>query len=644
MLALLLAHLLAGVCAPALVRVLDRRAFLPLALVPAASAVWVAAAWPSVTGPGAQPLREQLAWAPAIGLGIDLELTALRAVLALVVSGIGALVLVYSAWYFRAGDRELWRFSAVLVLFAGAMLGLVLADNLLLLYVFWEATSVLSYLLIGHNPERQANRSAAMTALLVTTLGGLAMLVGLVLLGEAAGTYRVSGVLAAPPTGTAVAVGALLVLVGAVTKSALVPFHYWLPGAMAAPTPVSAFLHAASMVKAGIFLVALLAPALAGSPGWRPALITLGLLTMLHGGVRALRQHDIKLLLAYGTVSQLGLMMLLLGAGTRRLALAGIGVLVAHALFKAALFLVVGVVNRATGTRDLRELSGLARRLPVTATAAALAALSMAGVPPTFGFIAKEAALDAALHSQVDWLPGWALLLGLAVGSVLTVAYSARFVWGTFGTRPGLSDTPVIDSPAALFVMPPVVLALAGVVMAALAGPLTTAMAPYLGALPGSEAAPGLALWHGLTPALGTSAAVLLLGTALFVRSGRQLRWTGRALLPDAATTHRRAMRLLDRLAVETTGATQRGSLPFYLSTILLVWAVGAAVALSRVDVEAGVHLADSPAQALIALVVIAATVVTVRSRRRLRAVLVAGSPAMARRCSSRSTAHPTWR
>src|SRR5690606_36148385 len=291
----------------------------------------------------------QDAWIGAVGLDVAMPIATLSGLLALLVTGVGALVLVYCAWYFRPHDTEIWRFSGVLTGFAGAMLGLVLADNVYLLYIFWELTTVLSFLLIGHNPERRANRRAAVTALIVTTFGGLAMLVGLVGLHLLSGTARLSEILADPPEpGTALTASIALVLVGALSKTALVPFHFWLPGAMAAPTPVSAYLHAAAMVKAGVYLIALLAPVFAGAPAWHVLTVGLGLATMLLGGWRALRQHDLKLLLAYGTVSQLGFMVAISGIGTRAAALAALALVVGHALFKSTLFLTVGVIDRAT--------------------------------------------------------------------------------------------------------------------------------------------------------------------------------------------------------------------------------------------------------------------------------------------------------
>ncbi|WP_046769494.1 Na+/H+ antiporter subunit A [Jiangella alkaliphila] len=636
MLALIAAHLVAAALAPALVTWLRRRALLVLALVPAAGFVWAAAMTGEVRHGGA--VEQRVRWVGSLGLELSFRLTTLTWVMTLLVTGVGALVLAYCAAYFRRDDAGLPRFAGLLTAFAGAMLGLVLADDLLVLYVFWELTTVLSYLLIGHNPERKANRRAAMQALMVTTFGGLAMLVGVIVIGQAAGTYRISEVLANPPGGDAVTVAVVLVLIGAVSKSALIPFHFWLPGAMAAPTPVSAYLHAAAMVKAGVYLVALFAPAFAGLMPWRPLLLTLGVLTMLLGGLRALRQTDLKLLLAYGTVSQLGFLIVLVGAGTRAAALGGVAMLVAHALFKATLFLVVGLVDRATGTRDLRELSGLGRRLPVLLWTSILAAASMAAIPPLAGFVAKETAYAAAVDiaqtgdgTGIGTFAGWALVAGLAAGSALTAAYSIRFVWGAFAVKP---DVPPLERkdckfPTAGFSAAPVVLAAGGLALGFL-GPLETELLqPYADLFPEGAHEPELTLWHGVNTALLLSIASVLVGIVLF-------RWRDRvdrveaALAPrtDAETSYRTIMRGVDRLAVEVTGATQRGSLPSYLAVIFLVVVTvpgGVLVAQQLWADGPGVRAWDSVGQAVVGAIMITSAIIAARSRRRLKAVLLAG-------------------
>jgi multicomponent Na+:H+ antiporter subunit A len=363
----LLAHLVLAVGAPVLVSWWGRRAFWALALAPASAAAY-ALAWTVRVADGAVPTSHH-PWVPGLQLAIDLRLDTLSWFLLLVVGGVGALVMLYCSAYFSRDAHGMGRFAGVLMAFAGAMAGLVVADDLLLLFVFWELTTVFSYLLIGHHADRKSSRRAAMQAIVVTTAGGLTMLVGLVILGVESGTWRISEVVADPPSGAAATAAAVCLLVGAATKSALIPFHFWLPAAMAAPTPVSAYLHAAAMVKAGVYLVARFTPAFGEVPAWQALVIALGAGTLLVGGYRALRQHDLKLVLAFGTVSQLGLLVLLLGAGTRGAALAGLALLGAHAMFKAALFLATGAVDAVTGTRDLRRLSGLWRTMPGTAAA-----------------------------------------------------------------------------------------------------------------------------------------------------------------------------------------------------------------------------------------------------------------------------------
>ncbi len=323
--------------APLIFRKLGRSTFYVLAAVPAIAFVWLLGNFPSFTDaqqsaasglPNAPP-SELYEWIGPLNTHLDFRMDALAAILCLLVLGVGALVLFYCARYFKSEDANIGTFGAQLLAFAGAMFGLVTADDMILMFIFWELTTILSYLLIGFNRTRMSARRSALTALIVTTFGGLTMLVGLVMLGQAAGTYRISEIMAMAPElvsmGTFIDVAILLVLVGAVSKSALVPFHFWLPGAMAAPTPVSAYLHAAAMVKAGVYLVARLAPGFNQTAFWEPMLLGLGLATLLIGGWRALKQHDLKLVLAYGTVSQLGFLILDHGPGQRERGAGGHG-------------------------------------------------------------------------------------------------------------------------------------------------------------------------------------------------------------------------------------------------------------------------------------------------------------------------------
>ncbi|RBY74625.1 Na+/H+ antiporter subunit A [Blastococcus sp. TF02-09] len=627
MTALLLAHLIAALAAPVLVRWWGRQAFLVLALVPAAGFAWVLAQLGTVTDGG--EVRETTPWVPALHLEVALRLDALSLTLAALVTGVGALVLLYCARYFAPDDEGIGRFAGVMTAFAGSMLGLVLADDLLLLYVFWELTTVFSYLLIGGSGTRLAARRAASQALVLTTAGGLAMLVGLIMIGETSGSYLLSKVVANPGDGPFLVAGTVLVLVGAITKSALVPFHFWLPAAMEAPTPVSAYLHAAAMVKAGVYLVARFAPGFAEVPGWRPIVLGLGLATMLVGGYRAIRQNDLKLLLAFGTVSQLGFLVVLVGAGSREMAAAGLAMIVAHALFKSTLFLAVGVVDHATGTRDLRVLSGLGRRLPVLAVAGGLAGASMAGIPPLLGFVGKEAAFTALLDGG---LPGRTVALleltGLVLGSVITAAYTFRFLWGAFARKPGCADTEVEHPPGPLLLAAPVALALASLVLGPASPLLEPLAAGYADALPLiAPEAEKLALWHGLQPALALSALTLLGGWGIFALRVPINRFQRRmAVGASADEGYWNVLQGLDRLSVLVTGTTQRGSLPAYLGTILtVVLALPGSVLLFRAPWPGEWRAWDTPIQALVGAVVLIAAVLALRIRQRLSAVLVVG-------------------
>ncbi|GGG80063.1 Na+/H+ antiporter subunit A [Sinomonas atrocyanea] len=606
MLPVLALHFTVAAGAPWIFRRMGRAAFFLLAAVPAGSLVWLALLGPSAYDAGpvaaaahdaaeASPARgivESWDFVPTLGVQLAFRLDPLAWVLCLLVLGVGALVLLYCARYFKRGDAGLGGFGGQMLAFAGAMFGLVTADDLIALFIFWELTTVLSYLLIGYANVRLSARRSALQALVVTTAGGLAMLVGLILLGEAAGTYRISALLekapalvADPTTAVPVAAGAVLTLVGALSKSALVPFHFWLPAAMAAPTPVSAYLHAAAMVKAGVYLVARLAPALAATAYWQPVVLAFGLATMLLGGYRSLRQHDIKLILAFGTVSQLGFMVAVVGLGTPAAALAGLAMVVAHALFKAALFLVVGIIDHQTGTRDLRRLSGVFGRSRALAVAGTLAAASMAGLPLFGGFVAKEAIFDAFAHTPLPAAWEAVLLVGFALGSALTVAYSARFVWGAFARKPGVADTPFTPI-TPLFALAPALLALAGLAYGLWPAPVDAWAAPYAASVaagaaeahdagPSPAPLPHLAAWHGISLPLALSAAGWILGAALFARRDAVGRAQARANVPaDAERGYRALIGAVDQAAIWVTGRTQRGSLFFYLAVILAVAAI----------------------------------------------------------------------
>ncbi|MGO1316864.1 MAG: Na+/H+ antiporter subunit A [Cellulomonadaceae bacterium] len=639
MLQLLALHLLMALAAPVLLSWLGRRAYLVLALAPASAAAYALANTANVMR-GNHP-EQTVPWIPGLELEIALRMDTLSWLMLVLVGGVGALVLVYCSAYFSPTATGLGRFGAVLTAFAGAMVGLVLSDDMLLMFVFWELTTVFSYLLIGHYSARKASRRAAMQAIIVTTAGGLAMLGGIILLGQTSGTYRMSEVVAHPPSGTVVTVAVVCLLVGAVSKSALLPFHFWLPAAMAAPTPVSAYLHAAAMVKAGVYLIARFAPGFADLPAWRWIVVVLSVSTLLVGGYRALRQHDLKLVLAFGTVSQLGLIILLVGLGTRSAALAGLAMLGAHALFKAALFLVTGIVDAATGTRDLRRLTGLGRRLPLTAIAGGLATASMIGLPPLAGYVAKEAGLEALLHDGAGGGPGWlgpALVVSFVVGSILTFAYGLRFWWGAFCSKPqtpsagpdgpdlSLVDPKTVHAQSLYMVLPALVLGVASLAVALVPHVGEELLAPHAQAYPAGHEG-HLTLWGGFTPAFWLTLVIVGTGCLLFALRGPVERIQER--LPrgiELDRVYRKSMRTLDEVAADVTAATQRGSLPFYLGTIfvVLVLAPGGAL-LTRAVWPDQLKAWDSAPQLFVGAVVCVASVLVARARRRLKAVLLAG-------------------
>ncbi len=633
MLAILSAHAVATLLAPLLVYRWGRAAFYPLALVPLGSLVWVGLNWPgrgsaqSVTVP----------WVPELSMDITLRFDALAAIMSLLVLGVGALVLFYCAGYFRHHDgkpeKRLPSFAAEMVAFSGAMFGLVTSDNMLVLYVFWEITTVLSFLLVGHYAERATSRRAATQALLVTTLGGLAMLVGIVVLGNITGTYLLSELIADPPTGLAASVAVVLILVGALSKSAIVPMHFWLPGAMAAPTPVSAYLHAAAMVKAGVYLIARMTPGFADSPEWRPTVVTLGLLTMLLAGWRAIREYDLKLILAFGTVSQLGLITVMVGSGGSEMMLAGLAMLFAHAMFKAALFMVVGVIDHATGTRDIRRLAWLGDRSKPLLIIAAGATASMAALPPFFGFIAKEADLDTVLHSPTLGAAAPFVLAGIVVGSVLTTVYSLRFLFGAFG-RKGLPQPSVrvaeMHRPETAFMIPPAILAFAGLLFGLWPKALDNILADYTTTVPdpaGYDADYHLALWHGFNLPLLLSAVVLGAGVAVYLGRGR-LRRTRVGFLPlsNADRIYDAVLRGADIASVRLTAVTQRGSIPATQSVILatLVVVPLTVLALGTRD-RPEFELLGSPPQVVVGMLMLAAAIGATVMRNRLAAVLLVG-------------------
>ncbi|MGB3553859.1 MAG: proton-conducting transporter membrane subunit, partial [Jannaschia sp.] len=404
-------------------------------LVPGGLFLWFAQFVPAVAA--GEVLVWRLDWVPSLGVTIGILLDGLSLSFALLITGIGTLVTLYSTSYLGAHPHYS-RFVTYLLAFMTGMLGLVLSDNLLSLFVFWEVTTISSYLLIGFDAEKADARRNALQALLVTGTGGLAFLAGIILIATVTGSFDISaieGSLAEHPLYLPIF---LLVVAGAFTKSAQVPFHFWLPNAMAAPTPVSAYLHSATMVKGGVYLLARMNPSLGGTDIWFWTLVIFGGVTAVFASVLAIKQTDIKQVLAYTTLMALGTLVMFIGVGTPEAIKAAMLFLLVHSFYKAALFLMIGVVDHGTGTRDATVLRGLARAMPLTALAAGLAALSMAGVPPLFGFIGKEFLYKAALDLDAGMI--WVTACAFAA-SALMFAAAGIVAWRPFTGK--LADTPV---------------------------------------------------------------------------------------------------------------------------------------------------------------------------------------------------------
>jgi multicomponent K+:H+ antiporter subunit A len=472
-------------------------------------------------------------WLGAAGLAISFRLDGLGLLFALMILAIGLLVILYARYYLSESD-PMGRFYAYLLLFQGSMLGVVLSEHLIQLLIFWELTSISSFLLISYWRHRADARQGARMALAITGGGGLAMLAGFLLLGEIVGSYELSVILRSAelirehpwyvPT-------LVLILLGVFTKSAQFPFHFWLPHAMAAPTPVSAYLHSATMVKAGVFLLARLFPALSYTPEWSWLVGGAGLITLLLGAYTALFKHDLKGLLAYSTISHLGLITLLFGIGTPLAAVAAVFHIMNHATFKASLFMAAGIIDHEAGTRDMRKLNGLWKYMPYTAVLAMVAAAAMAGVPLLNGFLSKEMFFAKTVHltseGTVPWLPIMATLAG-----AFAVAYSLRFIHDVFfnGEPIDLPRTP--HEPPRWMKLPVeilVVLCLAvGILPAWTFGPLlaTAAEATVQAELPEYS----LAIWHGFNPALAMSLVALVGGALIYAVRHPLFRWHDRSV------------------------------------------------------------------------------------------------------------------
>jgi len=500
-------------------------------------------------------------WMPTLGLNFTLMLDGLGFFFALLILGIGLLIIAYARNYLSRDDN-MGEFFTYLLLFQGAMVGIVLSDNILLLLVFWELTSLSSFLLIGFWKHLPEGRQGARMALMVTGMGGLAMIGGMLILGQIAGSYELSVILqkkdliqADPLYLTAL----ILILLGCFTKSAQFPFHFWLPHAMAAPTPVSAYLHSATMVKAGIFLMARMWPVLSGTPEWFVIVTIAGLITMVLGALIALFKHDLKALLAFSTVSHLGLITMLLGTGTAFGAMAAVFHILNHATFKAALFMSAGIIDHEAHTRDIRRLGGLRKLMPITFIVASLAALSMAGIPLLNGFLSKEMMLEEALHTKLFGI--WWLVPALAtLGSLLSAAYCFRLIGHVF-MGPVRDDYPAKPhDPSAGLWLPPAIL----VVLVVFIGVAPFIAEPFVKLVTASVLGDAaevpkayFKIWHGLVPALYMSIIAVVGGLLMLATFNPALRLWEVTPRPEAKT-------ILDAIVATIVALAQKIILPLH--------------------------------------------------------------------------------
>jgi multicomponent K+:H+ antiporter subunit A len=534
------------------------------------------------------PASVHLPWLEGAGFDLTLRMDGLAALFVLLILCIGLLVIIYARYYLSPKD-PMGRLYGMLLVFMSAMLGVVLSDNLILLIVFWEMTSLSSFLLIGYWQHKAEARQGARMALIVTGLGGLALLAGALLLGQMAGTHQISRILQqgdlirAHPLYTP---ALILILVGAFTKSAQFPFHFWLPRAMAAPTPISAYLHSATMVKAGVFLLARLYPVLSGTDLWFFSVSGVGLTTLLMGAYAAIFQHDLKGLLAYSTISHLGLIVLLFGLDTPLAAVAGVFHIVNHATFKASLFMAAGIIDHETGTRDMRSLNGLWKYMPHTAALAMIASAAMAGVPLLNGFLSKEMFFAETLHVELLGPAWWILPAAATLAGIFAVAYSARFIHDVFfnGEPRDLPKYPPHEPPRFMKV-PVEILAglclLVGVLPGLTVGPLLHLAATSVA---GDPLPPySLAIWHGFNAPLFMSLVALGGGFSLYAARRRLFALHERLpFSPDAAALYHALEDVLIRAARGLSLAMDNGSLQ--RSAALLLSAATLAMLLPLAD------------------------------------------------------------
>lgn len=589
------------------------------------------ASWIPEIGAGGVRL-ESMAWMPGLELQLSFMLDGLSLLFALLITGIGFFIVTYAGRYLE-GHRDLGRFYVLILAFMGSMLGLVLADNLIVMFIFWELTSVTSYLLIGYNHEDLKARKAALQGLIVTVGGGLALLAGIILLAWVTGSHEISEIL---NSGDVMREHALylpvllLILAGAFTKSAQVPFHFWLPNAMAAPTPVSAYLHSATMVKAGIYLLARLHPTLGGTETWFVILALFGAVTMFTGVFLSFRSTGIKSVFAYSTVMALGTLTMLLGIGTDAALLAAMAFLLAHSLYKGALFLVAGILDHEAGAKDFLQTGGLRSALPITAAFAMLAALSLGGVLPMFGFVAKELMLEAVLGTGGLLPVVGVLVIASAVLGVGVAAIAGIRPW--FGPRVETPKPHPHEAPPALLAGP-VVLASLGLLFGLAPGLVERGIVGAAAAAVngGTPVSAYLALWHGLNWPLVISLFSLVLGFWLYRHwdaARARLAWVDTAARFGPERGYEKFMDGIVRISEVQTRILQNGYLRYYIMVIVLTTAALVVSAIWLRDVPLSIPGGQRMYlfEWVILAVMVASMGMAVLSRSRLGAVAALGS------------------
>jgi multicomponent Na+:H+ antiporter subunit A len=605
-------------------------------------------------------LSATIPWIPSLGVNFTVYLDGLGLLFALLITGIGSLVVLYSIYYLDKYKEALTSFYVYLLLFMGAMLGVVLSDNLIVLYGFWELTSISSFLLIAFWNHREKSRYGALKSMLITVFGGLAMLAGFVLLYVMSGTFSIREIIGSMDTlnsHTLFLPAMLLILVGAFTKSAQFPFHIWLPDAMEAPTPVSAYLHSATMVKAGLYLVARFSPIFSGESAWFWLVSSFGLVTMIYGSFRAMKQTDLKSLLAFSTISQLGLLMSLFGLGSAaafytgstdslfyaKATMAAIFHLINHAVFKGALFMVAGIVDHETGTRDIRKLGGLMALMPVTFSIALIGTFSMAGLPPFNGFLSKEMFFTAVLNIKQLDIFNVSFLLAIIpvmawIASIFTFVYSMILLFRTF-TGPAqfekLAKKPH-EAPIGMLISPVILASLAivigffpNLIAYSLIEPAMAAIHPNL-LLPGEHFLVSIQFWHGWTTEIFMTMGVILAGTLLF-KFHQRIKWVNQPLF-DHITLNQMydgGLRALDRGSNRLTNRYMTGSIRHYLMYIFvfLIASLGLTMIQEKVNVFQYSDFAPiSIYEAVIIIVLVISVIAIPFTKSRMMAIILTGA------------------